>query len=196
MAEERVERFTVWSSRILGGLGLALVIVVVALGIPGVGDTYPPVTYAGCVLVGVALWVALIRPEVAVVGDRLVLKNSLSTERVPLAAIEQVVVRHWLTVSAGDRRFTSAAVGRSSRQSLRDDRKGDVKGLEIANLSYGAIVERKIDKLAEDARMRQGIERYSDEQQTLADDVRREWARVEIALLGVSSLAVAVTAFL
>ena len=196
MAEERVERFTVWSSRILGGLGLALVIVVVALGIPGVGDTYPPVAYACCGLVAVALWVALIRPEVAVVGDQLVLKNPLSTERVPLAAIEQVVVRHWLTVSAGDRRFTSSAVGRSSRQSLRDDRKGDVTGLEIANLSYGAIVERKIDKLADDARMRHGVERYSDEQQTLVDDVRREWARVEIALLGISVLAVAVTAFL
>ena len=196
MVEERVERFTAWSSRILGGVGLALVLVVLVLGIPGIGDTYHPAVYACCGLVAVALWVALIRPAVAVVGDRLVLHNPLSTVRVPLAAIEQVVVRQWLTVRAGDRVFTSSGIGRSSRQAMRDDQRGDVTGAEIAHLSYGAIVERRIDKLADEAQMLQGVARYSDEQQALADAVRREWARVEIGLLGVFALAVAVTLFL
>jgi hypothetical protein len=196
VAEERVERFTVWGSRIIGGLGVALAIVVVVLGIPGIGDAYPPVAYASCGLVVVVLWVSLIRPTVAVVGERLLLRNPLSTVRVPLAAIEQVIVRQWLTVSAGDRRFTSSGIGRSSRQALRDDRRGDVSGVEIANLSYGAIVERRIDRLAGEARMQQGVERYSDEQQVLADAVRREWAWVEIVLLALFAVAVGVTAFL
>ncbi len=196
MAEERVERFTSWSSRTLGGVGVALVILVVVLGIPGIGDAHHPAVYACCGLVGVLTWIALIRPAVAVVGDRLVLHSPLSTVRVPLAAIEQVVVRQWLTVLAGDRRFTSSGVGRSSRQSLRDDQRGDVTGAEIARLSYGAIVERRIDKLADEARMLQKVARYSDEQQVLVDGVRREWAWVEIGLLAIFAVATVVTLFL
>lgn len=197
MAEERVERFTAWGGRVLGGVGLALVVLVVVLGLPGIGNTYHPAVYAGCGLVGVALWAGLVRPAVVVVDDRLILHNPLSTVWVPLAAIEQVVVRQWLTVLAGDRRFTSSGVGRSSRQAMRDDRRGNaVTGAEIASLSFGAIVERRIDKLAEEARTMQGVARYSDEQQVLADGVRREWAWIEIGLLAAFALAFVVTLFL
>ncbi len=197
MAEQRVERFTTVSSRVLGGVGLALAAVVVLFGVPGIGEPHHPFVYAACALFSVGVWVALIRPAVLVVGDVLVLHNPLSTVRVPLAAIEQVVVRQWLTVVAGAHRFTSSGVGRNNRQSLRDDQRGKATtGADLARLSYGAIVERRIDKLAEEARTMQRIERYSDEQQALADAVRREWARVEIALLVASGLAVVVTAFL
>lgn len=196
MTEERVERFTVWGSRVLGGIGIVVVSLVVATGVPGIGDAHPPAVYAVCALVAVVLWVALIRPAVAVVGDRLVLRNPVNTVRVPLAAIEQVTVRQWLTVRAGDRRFTSSAIGRSSRQAMRDDRRGEVTGVEIAQLSYGAIVERRIDKLAEEARSLERVERYSDEQQALVDDVRPEWARTEIALLAACAVALVVTLLL
>ena len=197
MTEERVELFTAWGSRVLGGIGLALVAFVLVLGIPGIGDDeYPPAVYACCGLVAVALWVVFIRPAVAVVGDRLILHSPLSTVRVPLAAIEQVVVRQWLTVRAGDRTFTSSGTGRSNRQAMRDDRRGAVTGAEIAQLSYGAIVERRIDKLAEEAQTMQGVARYSDEQQVLAAAVRREWAWVEIGLLGFFALAFVVALFL
>ena len=199
MAEERVERFTSWGSRALGGLGLALVALVLVLGIPAVDHTYPPVVYACCGLAAVGIWVTLVRPSVAVVGDRLVLRNPLSTVRVPLAAIEQVVVRQWLAVSAGDQRFTCSGVGRSMWQARRDDQRGGVDGVtgtEIGRLSYGAIVERRIDKLAEDARARQGVERYSDEQQVLARETQKDWALPEIGLLVAFALAIVVTAFL
>ena len=126
MTEGRVERFTTWGSRVVGGLGLALVALVVVLGIPGVGQTYPPVVYAGCALAALGIWVALLRPAVMVDSDHLVLRNPLSTVRVPLAAIEQVVVRQWLAVSAGDKRFTSSGVGRSMWQARRDDQRGGV----------------------------------------------------------------------
>jgi len=196
VADQRVEQFTSWGSRVLGGVGVVLALGAVVLGIPGIGTTYHPAVYAFCVLASVVLWVALIRPAVAVVGDDLVLHNPLSSVRVPLAAIEHVVVRQWLTVSAGGRRFTSSGVGRSSLQAMRDDRRGPVTGVEMARLSHGAIVEHRIDKLADEARTLQGVARYSDEQQALADDVRREWAWVEIALLVVAALAFAITLFL
>lgn len=196
MTQERDERFTTWGGRVLGGLGLALVALVVVLGIPGIGQAYPPVVYACCGLAAVGIWVVLIRPSVAIEGDRLVLRNPVSTSRVPLAAIEQVVVRQWLAVSAGARRFTCSGVSRSMWQARRDDQRGAVTGAEIGKLSYGAIVERRIDKRAEDARARQGVERYSDEQQVLAEEAVTERAWPEIGLLTGFGLAVVVTAFL
>lgn len=193
MTEEQVERFTVWGSRIMGAIGLTVVAVVLVLGVVGGSDGYPAPIYPVLGLVGLMFWTMLVRPAVAVVDDRLVLRNPFTTVRLPLAAIEQVVVRQWLAVRVGDRRFTNSGVGRSYRQAMRDDRKGDVSGLDIANLSYGAIIERRIDKRAEDARTQQGIALYSDEQAALAADVRREPARIEIGLLAVLLLALVAT---
>lgn len=193
MAEQEVERFTVWGSRIIGGVGLAVVAVVLVLGVAGVGDPYHPAAYPVCGLVALLIWVMLIRPAVSVADGRLVLRNPISSVRIPLASIEHLVVRQWLAVRAGDCRFTSSGIGRSYRQGMRDDQRGNVTGVEIAGLSYGAIVERRLQKLAEDARTREGVELYSDEQLALAADVRREWAWPEIGLGAALVLALVVT---
>jgi hypothetical protein len=193
VTEEQVERFTVWGSRIMGAIGLALVAVALVFGVVGGSAPYAAPTYPVMGLAGLLFWTTLVRPAVAVVDDRLVLRNPFTTVSLPLAAIEQVAVRQWLAVRVGDRRFTNSGVGRSYRQTMRDDRKGDVSGTEIADLSYGAIVERRIDKRAEEARSLQGIALHSDEQAALAADVRREPARIEIGLLVVLLLALAVT---
>lgn len=193
MNDERGERFASWGGRVAGGTGMAGVAAVVLLGLVGSGDAYHPAAYVVCGLVALVLWVVLLRPLVAVEGDHLRLRNPFSTVRVPLAAIEQVVVRQFLVVRAGDRSYSNTAVSRSHRQGLRDDRRGDVTGRDIAGLSYAANVERRIGRLAEDARNTHGVALYSDEQQALAEDVRREPARVELALAVVLLLALAVT---
>ena len=193
MGDEQVERFTVWSSRIVGVVGLVTVAVVVLLGVTGAGGDYHPAVYAVCGLIGVVIWVAIIRPEVAIAGDRLVLRNPLNKVGIPLAAIEQIAVRRWLAVKVGDRTLTNAGISRSRRQGVRDDQRKDVTGIEIAALSYGAIVERRIQRQAQEARDRQGIKIYSDEQLALAADVRRTWAWPEIAALAVLSVAAVVT---
>lgn len=195
MTDEGTERFTVWTSRIMGGVGMAVVVVAVLYGVSGIGDPYHPVVYAVCGLIGVVLWVMMLRPSVSVEDEGLVLRNGLNTVRIPLAAIEQVAVRQWLAVRLGDeRRFTNPGVGRSRRQAFADERKGDEA--ELTDLSYGAFVERRIRKLAEEARDRQGVGLFSDEQEALAKAVRREPAWIEIGLLVVLVLAVAATAFL
>lgn len=193
MGEEHVERFTVWSSRIVGGVGLAALAGIVLLGVTGAGGDFHPAAYAICGLIGVLVWVAVIRPAVAIDGDRLVLRNPLSTTSIPLAAIEQVAVGRWLVVLVDDRRYTNAGISRTRRQGLRDDQRGDVTGADISALSYGAIVERRIHRRAEDARSTQRIKLYSDEQGALAADVRREWAWPEIAALALLAVAVVVT---
>jgi hypothetical protein len=190
------EQFTVWSSRVLGVLGLALVAAFLVLGVTGLGGDYDPAAYAIGGLVGALIWVTVLRPAVAIAGDRLVLRNAFSTVRIPLAAIEQIAVRRWLAVLVGDRRFTNAGISRTRRQGVRDDQHGDVTGMEISRLSYGAIVERRIQKRAEDARTTQGVALYSDEQEALAGDVRRDWAWPEIVVVAVLAVAVVVTLFL
>lgn len=193
MGEEQDERFTVWSSRIVGVVGLVAVAGVILLGVTGAGGEYHPAAYAVCALIAVLIWVAVLRPEVAIEGDRLVLRNPLNKVTIPLAAIEQIAVRRWLAVRVGDRRLTNAGISRSRRQGVRDDQRPDVTGLDLAALSYGGIVERRIHRLAEDARDRQGIKLYSDEQLALAADVRRTWAWPEITALAVLAVAVVVT---
>lgn len=193
MGDEQVERFTVWSSNIVGVIGLVAVAVIVLLGVTGAGGDYHPAVYAVCGLIGVVIWVVIIRPEVAIAGDRLVLRNPLNKVGIPLAAIEQIAVRRWVAVRVGDRTLTNAGISRSRRQGARDDQRKDVTGIEIAALSYGAIVERRIQRQAEEARDRQGIKLHSDEQLALAADVRKTWAWPEIAALAVLSVAVVVT---
>lgn len=193
MGDEQVERFTVWSSKIVGVIGLVAVAVIVLLGVTGAGGDYHPAVYAVCGLIGVVIWVVIIRPEVAIAGDRLVLRNPLNKVGIPLAAIEQIAVRRWVAVRVGDRTLTNAGISRSRRQGARDDQRKDVTGIEIAALSYGAIVERRIQRQAEEARDRQGIKLHSDEQLALAADVRKTWAWPEIAALAVLSVAVVVT---
>lgn len=193
MGDEQVERFTVWSSKIVGVIGLVAVAVIVLLGVTGAGGDYHPAVYAVCGLIGVVIWVVIIRPEVAIAGDRLVLRNPLNKVGIPLAAIEQIAVRRWVAVRVGDRTLTNAGISRSRRQGVRDDQRKDVTGIEIAALSYGAIVERRIQRQAEEARDRQGIKLHSDEQLALAADVRKTWAWPEIAALAVLSVAVVVT---
>lgn len=196
MGEERVERFTVWSTRIVGIIGLAVLAAFVVLGATGTDGGYHPAAYAICGLIGMLLWVAVLRPAVAVEGDRLVLRNPVSTVRIPLAAIEQVAVRQWLAVGVGEHRYTNAGISRTRRQGVRDDQRGGATGEEVTSLSYGGLVERRIHKLAEDARDRQGIKLYSEEQEALGADVRRDWAWPEIAGLAVLAVAVVVTLLL
>ncbi len=193
MDQEQVERFTVWSTRIVGVVGLVAVAGVILLGVTGAGGAFHPAVYAVCGLVAVVIWVAILRPEVAIEGDRLVLRNPLNIVSIPLAAIEQIAVRRWLAVRVANRTVTNAGISRTRRQGVRDDQRGDVTGLEIAALSYGAIVERRIQRLAEDARDRQGIKIYSDEQLALGADVRRTWAWPEIAAVAGLSVAVVIT---
>ncbi len=193
MVDEQVERFPAWGGRIMGGIGLAVVAVALVLGVVGSSAPYHPAAYPIIALMGVLFWAMLVRPAVAVEGDRLMLRNPFTTVRVPLAAIEQLAIGQYLALRVDDRRYTCTGIGRSHRQSRRDDRSGDATGLDIANLSYGAIVERRIHKLAEDARTQQGIKLYSEEQAALAADVRREPAFIEIGLVAALAVASVVT---
>jgi hypothetical protein len=103
-------------------------------------------------------------------------------------------------VRAGDRRFVSPAIGRTRRQLVRSARRGEAAGsggeerdlVALATASYPDYVEERIRLAADDHRKRLGVTRWSQEQQALALDVRREPARPELCALAAAALVLLV----
>lgn len=177
MSEEPVERFVPTGGRILGVLALALVAAIVLIRVLDTDSGLPmPVVWASVAL-GVLAWAAMLRPRVWVTEDDLVLRNMLETTRVPLAAIERVIVQQLLIVEAGEKRFVSPAIGKSWRQTIKQNR---ASSRPTALDSYPVFVEERISQLAEDARAQRGVANLSDEQLALAAGVRRDYAWLEI----------------
>jgi hypothetical protein len=192
MPEEPVERFRPTSGRIMGVLALALVAAVVVTGVLDRQHGPPLPVVAGAVVFGALVWSAMLRPRVWITESDLVLRNMLETVSIPLAAIETVVVRQVLAVSAGDARYVSPAIGNSWRQTIKSNRATERKAPAD---SYPVFVEERISRLAEDARAKRGIRRFSDEQVALAADVRRRPAWPEIVVLAVATVVFVVSVF-
>jgi hypothetical protein len=129
----------------------------------------------------------MLKPRVLASEEELVLRNMLETVRIPMAAIEQVVIRQVLAVRTPRKRYVSAAVGRSLRQSVKTrHRPGNPLrdgGVPTQDVAYADYVENRIDELAATARERAGVRAMSPEQDALADGVRRTPAWVEIGLI-------------
>lgn len=190
------ETFGPTSGRVVGVLGL-----LVGLALVVVGLVASPVVWglaAAGVLLAALAWTAMLRPLAGIDGDVLVLRGMLDTVRIPLAAIEEVSVRQVLAVRAGDKRYTSPAVGRTRRQMFRDDRGGlggastaaGVDAVRLAEESYGLFVEERIRTLATDARERQGVGRYSREHAALASGIERRFAVPELVVLATAVVGV------
>ena len=184
MAEDVVEDFRPSNGRITGVLGVAICVGIVVLGMAESSRGFPPAVVWAALLGGVLFWSASLRPRVRATESELRLRTMLTTISVPLAAIEQIVVRQVLSVRAGERRYVSSAIGKTWRQALKSGRVSD----EGSEAPYPDFVEQRLHKLAEDARIREGISLMSDEQLERAKDVRREWAWPEIVLLGFTAL--------
>ena len=185
-----VERFQPTSGRILGVIALVAVLAIVVIGVVDRDHGFPAPVVTGALVFGVLVWAAMLRPRVWATREHLVMRNMLHTVSIPLAAIETVVVRQVLAVSAGDNRFVSPAVGKSWRQTLRSNKQGE---RDTATASYPVFVEERISQLADDARAQQGVRRFSDEQVALAAGVRRQWAWPEIAALAACVMAFVAT---
>ena len=123
MADEVVEDFRPSSGRITGAIGVLVCVGIVVLGMVESRRGFPPVVVWAALFGIVLFWSASLRPRVRVTESELWMRNMLTTISVPLAAIEQIVVRQVLSVRAGERRYVSSAVGRSWRQALRSNRR-------------------------------------------------------------------------
>jgi hypothetical protein len=208
MREEPVERFRPTGGLVSGVLALGFVVTVVVLGLADLAEGFPLPVVTAALVMGVLVWAAMLRPRVWATADELVLRNMLTTAFIPLAAIEQVVVRQVMAVRAGERRYVSAAIGKPrsrprptgwGRSNAAVAPFGSVGGRrrELPNAGfvadrreppYADFVADRISHLAESARARQGIALCSAEQQALAAGVRRTRAWPEIAALVLACL--------
>ena len=171
--DTRVEKFAPnggTAMAILGGLVALGFIVAWVVDMDGVPLWVPAVA----LLVGVVLYTSTVRPRVRVQGRELVLRNMLSTVRLPLAAIEEVAVQQVMAVRAGGKRYVCAGVGRSMRQAMKGsamqkarEQAGGLRG-EIAKaqvresgMNYADFVEIRVRELINEDRMRRGVARFS-----------------------------------
>ena len=185
MAEQTIEKFQPTNGRVVGVLGL---VVVLALMVLGAIDGYPVWAVGLLAVVAVLTWASVLRPGVRIVGDELELRNMFVTETLPLGAIEEVAVRRVLAVRAGERRFVSPAISRSLRQTLHPKKPKGSDQVALAAASYPDFVEERIRAAAQDHRDRLGISARSPEQVALADVVRSEPAVAELGALAVAVL--------
>lgn len=139
------------------GLGVAAVIVLATLigGLP-----------AGWVGIAAVLawlaWAAMLRPRIGLSGSRLLLRGLISTTSIPLGRIRKVAVQQVFAVWVGDKRYVSAAAGRTRRQILRPRKTAE------GTMHPAAAVEDAVR-----AAMRDAV--------GSADPVIRTWAWPEIA---------------
>lgn len=199
MDEPVVERFRPTSGRVLGPLALLIAVTVLVVAVPQLPDARAWRAGLGATFFGLLAWSSMLRPSVRVVGSDLVLRNMVDVVHIPLAAIERVVIRHVLAVSAGGRRFVSPAVSRKSRHAVRRtfaERTGQTLREDPTKVTYADIVESRILGLCELDRIRRGVAASGEEQRALAGEIRRDLSWPVVGGLVVSGLGFVVSLFL
>jgi hypothetical protein len=192
-SDATVERFAPNGGTLIAVLG-GLLSVGFVLGWLFDMDGVPLWVPAVALLGGVVTYTSTVRPRVSVERQELVLRNMLSTVRLPLAAIEEVAVQQVMAVRAGGRRYVCAGVGRSLRQAMKGtsmqrarEHMGGLTGHLAAvvepGMNYADFVEIRVQELVNDDRVRRGVARYSPEADALAEQVRRDPAWLEIGAL-------------
>lgn len=206
MADD-VERFSPTSGRLSGVIALLICGSIVVLGLFFDGSGVAPWATAAAAFGGVVSWVALLRPGLGVTDRSLVLRNMLETVSIPLPAIDSVAVQQVTAIGVGDKRYVSAAIGRSRRAVREDTRAPSGKtsrsrfggvgfGVLSFNVeepsstgrrthvpraaqSYGYFVQERILRAVADAKVRPATD----------EEVERRPAWIEIGLLVVTALA-------
>lgn len=202
MSEEQTERFAPTSGK---GVGVVGVLLFGGLAIAGLVDRsagFSDWVIALLASLAVLVWAATLRPRLSLVGEDLEMRNMFETVTIPLAAIEELVVRQVLVVRVGDKRFMSPALGKSRRQisNRAPSGGGGLVGKlrsrpadERLVVDHADFVEERIRQHMQDARDRLRIRPYSEEQAALARQVRRRPALPETLALGALVLAVIVS---
>lgn len=173
--DEQAARFSS-GGRGLGIVGLVGVAVFLAYGVLDNDADFAPWGYTLTLLVGLAIWVILVRPSLRVEHGILELRNMLHSRWIPLARITDVSVGQVTVVQADGRKYVGSGVGRSRRQMRRDDSQG--ADARPQDQSLGWVVQHRLRRLSEDAR------------DLAVEDLpptRRTWAWPEIgALVGLA----------
>src|SRR5918993_220596 len=117
-----VERFHPTSGRVTGWSTVVLAAAVVVAGVAYLDEGFPAWVVGVALLVGVLAWAAMLRPALWATREHLVMRNVAETVHIRLAAVEELAVRQFLAVRAGDRRLVSTVLGRTWRRAMTSHR--------------------------------------------------------------------------
>jgi hypothetical protein len=206
--DQQVHRFRPTNGRVTGVLGLVLCAFVAAAFVASQSWSVALPGVLACAFVAVLVWLAMLRPDVAATDSELRLRTMAETVVIPMASIETVVVRRYLLVRSGGRRYICPAISRSLRKTVgaemkwrpqqmfspasAADRLADSTGSGAApdqDLAYADFVEQRIAHLAASDRQRRGIEERSEEEYELGSQTVRRVARLELGALAVLAVA-------
>lgn len=177
-SDEVVERFGALTGRLPAVICLGTAAVILVLAIKPL-STGTPLGVAIVTCFGALLtWIVMLRPAVIVTTRDLLLRNMLVTIRIPLAAIDKVVITQVLAVSAGGKRYISPAIGYTLRQSIRERSPRRSTNATATNTAQ-MFVEERIRHHVEEARRRNDP----------VGEVRRTPAWLELAGMAVLALA-------
>jgi len=173
---EYIEKFPPTGGRVVGVVAVGFCVAIILLTIFDGDGGWGPAFAFGAAFAGILSYAALLRPGVRVENGTLVIRNMLDTNRVPLAAIDEVAVRQVLAIRADEKRYVSPAIGHSFLRTIRPPKQRN----GIPELTYQDYVRDRILALADGARRRLGSAE--------PPPVQHEWAWPEIAGLVVTLL--------
>jgi hypothetical protein len=204
-----IQRFRPTNGRVTGFLGLAMCLLAAALFVAYDAPATAVPGVLGCGFAAVLVWLAMLRPGVAASATHLEMRTLFETVSIPLASIENVVVRRYLLVRSGGRKYICPAISRPLRRTVRSEMRwsggrqmlqpgvteeqlgttGIQTDVKEPGLYYPDFVEQRISQLAADDRARRGIEERSEEVYELGSQVERRTAWVEIGALALLAAA-------
>ena len=171
-----VHSFKPTSGTAVGLLGLLTAVFVIVLAASTERTLFGLRAGIIAALAGLLAWMTLLRPRVKAYADTLMLRNMASDTYLPLARIDNVLVRHTLNVWVDDRRYSCAGIGRSTRSIARARARGPEA---VQGDDYVTFVETTIEDLARSARR---------DLRGAAPPVRTQWAIPELVALAVLTL--------
>ncbi|WP_151083187.1 hypothetical protein [Nocardioides cynanchi] len=216
MATEELQRFRPTNGRAMGVLGIVLCVAIAAVFVTSASAaTAVPATLA-CAAAGVLIWAAMLRPSVSATSDELRMRTMFETVEIPLASIDTVLVRRYLLIRSGGRKYICPAISRSLRKTVRSEMKWNGGGggnllmpgvaadggsrSSVAqdagaqqDMAYPDFVEQQIQHLARTDRARLGIEERSEEEYELGSRAVRRPAWIEIIALAALVVAFVVS---
>jgi hypothetical protein len=210
---EELQRFRSTNGRVMGVLALCLCVALAAVFVTSAPAGTAVSAVLGCAFAGLVVWAAMLRPAVAATSDELRMRTMFETVEIPLASIDTVMVRRYLLIRSGGRKYICPAISRSLRKTVRAEMKWSGGGGNLLMpgmgadrgggspapdagsdvLAYPDFVEQQIQQLARNDRARRGIEERSEEEYELGSRAVRHVAWPEIVGLVVLGLAFAVS---
>lgn len=190
MADNGVEWFVATGNKIWGVVAIAFGLVVGAFTLI---DTHDPVFPLAGLLFALLAYASMWRPRIGASSDTLHLVAMYSTQTIPLAAIDSIVITRTFAARVIGRNYISSAIGRGLRESVQGRRRPR-DGAE--RVEYADLVESRLTAMVANARARHGVEQGSEAQSALAAQIRRTWSWPELALSLVVTLALVISILL